>query len=131
MGSHNAVLAMILFCSSIAVNGLVSRSAVGVRLPYTLMTGIQPSTLQNSEDSLRLRGGEQSSDSPRSTDSNKWVPSASAELHDNINLVVLTALGLSSIWALIVGEKFFGNLLTWIGFAVVDKAQLFEKLLIQ
>ena len=117
MGTHNAVLAIILFCSSIAVNGLVS--TVGVRLPYTLMTGIQPSTLQNSEDSLRLRGGEQSSDSPRSTDSNKWVPSASAELHDNINLVVLTALGLSSIWALIVGEQFFGNLLTWIGFAYI------------
>ena len=86
--------------------------------------------LNDVQRALRLRGGnETQQESAPAADPTKWAPSASSELHDNLNIVILTALGLSSIWALCVGEAFFGNLLTWIGFVYIGLDSLW--LLIQ
>jgi hypothetical protein len=119
MGTRHVCIALLWCCAVNNVHSLVSKPALGLKR-YSPMTAVKSGPSQHPDDILRMRGGEQSSDSPRSTDSNKWVPSASAEVHDNINLVVLTLLGLSSIWALCVGEQFFGNLLTWIGFIYIS-----------
>ena len=108
---------LLLICNIQIAHSLVKNSPLPLRSTIP-MSALRSGITLNAESS-NLRGGEETSDSPRSTDSNKWVPSPSAELHDNINLIVLTALGLSSVWALYIGEKFFGNLLTWVGFVYI------------
>jgi hypothetical protein len=114
------------------VESLVSHHFIGMKDRLSMSDSLKPHVPIGHNDihqTLKLRGGdsagEQTSEQPQeaaqapTTDSLKWAPSAASELHDNINIVILTALGLSSICALSFGEAFFGNLLTWVGFVYI------------
>ncbi len=104
------------------VESLVSKHHLSVRSNSPMTVPPKPNGLNGVNGltdvhrALTLRGGDETQqESAPTPEPAKWAPSASSELHDNLNIVILTALGFSSIWALCVGEQFFGNLLTWIG----------------
>ena len=123
----NALL-ILLIVQFTDVESLVSKNVLSLRSSSSMSSPLNShghSDLTDVNRALKLRGGdeaetqEESAPSVPTAGSIKWTPSAASELHDNLNIVILTALGFSSIWALCVGEKFFGNLLTWIGFVYI------------